>query len=149
MNLRQQPFSYLIVSLLLLLTASVNAASDSVKEFKDWQVHYIAFPSTFAQPEAAKAIGFKRRGNNAFVNISILDKNDDMRGVKTKVTGAAKNLLGQNKTLNFIEVDEGKAVYYMAEVSHSNEETLRFTINIARPNGGSYQVKFEQKLYVD
>ncbi|WP_228710670.1 DUF4426 domain-containing protein [Saccharobesus litoralis] len=118
-----------------------------MKKLGKYDVHYIAFPSTFVQPQTAKALGLKRRNNMALVNISVLDS-QSKKGQKVTVTGFAKNLIGHHKELTFIEVDEGNAIYYMAQVKHSNEETLRFTIYV--DDGVSKQeLKFQNKMYVD
>ncbi|AWB69024.1 DUF4426 domain-containing protein [Saccharobesus litoralis] len=121
--------------------------AEQMKKLGKYDVHYIAFPSTFVQPQTAKALGLKRRNNMALVNISVLDS-QSKKGQKVTVTGFAKNLIGHHKELTFIEVDEGNAIYYMAQVKHSNEETLRFTIYV--DDGVSKQeLKFQNKMYVD
>ena len=62
--------------------------------------------------------------------------------------GTARNDLGQIKTLSFDEVKEGDAIYYLAQVKYTNEETFYFDITI---NDGKeiQQLKFTQKFYVD
>jgi hypothetical protein len=47
----------------------------------------------------------------------------------------------------FREATEGVAVYYLAEIKHSNEEVLRFKITIAPPDDREMLLEFQQKLY--
>jgi hypothetical protein len=121
------------------------------KELGPWQVHYIAFPSTFIQPQIAKAYGLERSGYKGIVNISVLKNNAD-KTVQTAqtvaITGTAKNLLGNKQTLTFKEIKEGESVYYLAQVDYTNEEILRFEVEIQQ--GTQFQkFQFQQKFYVD
>lgn len=109
----------------------------------------MAIGSTFFTPEIAKAYGITRSRYNGLVNISVLDNTKTGNPAKTvSIKGQAKNNLGQFKTLEFTEVKEGDAIYYLAQVSYHNEETLHFTLEI---NDGKAQqtLKFSQKFYVD
>ena len=59
------------------LAFAFNAHSEDMQgaQYKDlgpWQVHYIAFPSTFIQPQIAQTYGLERSGYKGIVNISIL-----------------------------------------------------------------------------
>ncbi|EWH12219.1 hypothetical protein DS2_00820 [Catenovulum agarivorans DS-2] len=149
----------LTTSLLFACTALANGefiddgkggANPNMTEIGSWQIHHIAFPSTFIQAETAKAIGLDRRGNYGLLNISILDLANNKAPLKLKVTGYAQNLVGHRKDLEFKEVDEGNAVYYLAQVRHANEETFRFYITIKDPKTGhSEQFRFQQKMWVD
>jgi hypothetical protein len=135
------------------LAFAFNAQSEEMqgaqyKELGDWQVHYIAFPSTFIQPQIAKAYGLERSGYKGIVNISILSNDANQTAQTAKLTGTAKNLLGNKQTLVFQEVIEGDAIYYLAQVNYSNEEILRFDIDIQQ--GTQFQkLLFQQKFYVD
>lgn len=61
-----------VVWFCLILSTSVNA--EQKQTLGQWDVHYIAFPTTFLTPEIAKANGFIRSKYNAIINISVLDK---------------------------------------------------------------------------
>ncbi|MCK8122067.1 DUF4426 domain-containing protein [Pseudoalteromonas sp. 2CM32C] len=135
------------------LTFAFNAHSEQTlggqyKELGPWQVHYIAFPSTFIQPQIAKAYGLERSGYKGIVNISVLKNNTGNAAQKAKLSGTARNLLGNKQTLNFKEVIEGESIYYLAQVDFTNEEILRFEIEIQQSN--QFQtLQFQQKFYVD
>ena len=135
----------------LVLAFNAHSAQEQGAQYKElgpWQVHYIAFPSTFIQPQIAKTYGLERSGFKGIVNISILKNDTDKTAQKATLQGTARNLLGNKQSLNFKEVVEGDSVYYLAQVDYTNEEILRFEIEIQQ--GNQFQtLKFQQKFYVD
>lgn len=140
----------LLFALLLLLAPSVMAEQQG-GQFKDlgpWEVHYIAFPSTFIQPNIAKAYDLTRSGSQAIVNISVLADKPSKPAVKANVSGFARNLLGKKVELEFKEVVEGEAIYYLAQLDYDHEDVFRFEININQ-GSQSRQLVFSQKFYVD
>jgi hypothetical protein len=132
-----------VIATLLLSAALVRA--EQMQSFGDWQVHYVVLASGFLKPEIAASYDVVRGRDHAFVNISVLDA----KGQPTKVamSGHTRNLLGQQQELGFREVAEGGAVYYLADIKHSDEETLRFEIRITPPDTAELRLKFQQKLY--
>lgn len=142
-----------MVKLLFVITFSLLAIADAnaenMKKLGSMNVHYMAIGSTFFTPEIAKAYGITRSRYNGLINISVLDNTKAGNPAKTiSINGQAKNNLGQFKNLAFEEVQEGDAIYYLAQVSYNDEETLHFTLEI---NDGKEQqtLKFSQKFYVD
>ncbi|KYL36811.1 MULTISPECIES: DUF4426 domain-containing protein [Pseudoalteromonas] len=135
----------------LVLAFNAHSAQEQGAQYKElgpWQVHYIAFPSTFIQPQIAKTYDLERSGYKGIVNISILKNDTDKTAQKATLQGTARNLLGNKQSLNFKEVVEGDSVYYLAQVDYTNEEILRFEIEIQQ--GNQFQtLKFQQKFYVD
>jgi hypothetical protein len=136
-----------LCALAFMLTATVNA--ENMKKLNDLNVHYIAIGSTFLTPEIAKAYGIERSRYKGLVNIAVLDNTQDGNPAKTvNISGKARNDVGQIKSLDFMEVKEGDAVYYLAQVGYSNEETIYFDINIT-DKGKQHNLTFSQKFYVD
>lgn len=139
--------SVFILALSLLLPTSAHA--ENMKKLGTMDVHYIAIGSTFFTPSIAKAYGITRSRYNGLVNISVLDNSQKGHPAKAvSLLGKAKNNLGQTKPLEFTEVKEGDAIYYLAQVSYHNEETLHFDITI---NDGKQKQKltFSQTFYID
>jgi hypothetical protein len=137
--------------LMLAITFHSHAESMQGAQYKalgSWNVHYIAFPSTFIQPKIAQAYNLERSGYKGIVNISILKNDSKSTAQQATLTGTAKNLLGNKQTLNFKEVKEGDAIYYLAQVDYTNEEILRFEIEI-KQNNQFQTLQFQQKFYVD
>ena len=142
-------FSCLCVLLLLSFKLFANnPQGGQYKELGDWQVHYIAFPSTFVQPKIASAYGLKRSNYKAIVNVSVLSKKANFKALKAQLTGTAQNLLGNKQKLDFKEVIEGNAIYYLAQIDFNNEETFRFKVQVQQANK-TETLTFQQKFYVD
>ena len=139
----------LLIALSLSLFVMTSVSAENMRKLGSMNVHYMAIGSTFFTPEIAKVYGITRSRYNGLINISVLDNSQKGTPAKSvSITGKAKNNLGQFKDLDFKEVKEGKAIYYLAQVSYHNEETLHFDIMI---NDGKekQQLKFSQKFYVD
>lgn len=135
----------------LALAFNAHSAQEQGAQYKElgqWQVHYIAFPSTFIQPNIAKAYGLERSGYKGIINISVLKNDTDKTAQKVTLTGSARNLLGNKKTLRFKEVIDGESIYYLAQVDYTNEEILRFDVQIQQ-GAQSQKLQFQQKFYVD
>ncbi|MBU2898743.1 DUF4426 domain-containing protein [Vibrio hepatarius] len=138
------------VMLILASTFSFASSAGQFKTIKDIEVHYSAFNSTFLTSKVASNYQLKRNGYSAILNISVLDTYQAGKPATTaKITGHAKNLIGQIKTLEFTEVKEGNAIYYLAEFSISDQENLTFNIDINAGNKGTGRLKFSQKFYVE
>jgi len=139
----------LFILLLTLITSTTYA--ENSKQFGDYVIHYNAFRSDTLTPEIAKAYSLTRRNNRMVVNITVQKKDGDAtRPVKAKVSGFASNLTGQIKDLEFKEIHDGEAIYYLAQSQVSHLETLKFDIQ-ATPEGETLvaKFKFQQKFYTD
>ncbi|MGR5288649.1 DUF4426 domain-containing protein [Vibrio maritimus] len=129
---------------------SSAAAAGQFKTIKDAEVHYVVFNSTFMTPKIARSYDLKRNEHIATVNVSVLDRASAGKpAMEVGIKGIAKNLIGQMKTLEFKQIKEGDAVYYLAQFPIVNEEMYQFTIDIDAGNKGRGPVSFSQKLYVE
>lgn len=138
--------SWLCLSI-FCLSFGLPSQAEIKKTLGSWEVHYIAFTSTFLTPEIARANKILRSKKNALVNISVLDRRSK-EAQAVEMTGTARNLLGTLKPLTFKEVVEGDAIYYLASVPFSHKEVLRFDINI-KQGSTTQNLKFQQTMYVD
>ncbi|MFT4928826.1 MAG: hypothetical protein ACI8WB_004946 [Phenylobacterium sp.] len=140
---------FLLLSLTGLIgTVTFSANAEQMKRLGNWNVHYIAFGSTFLTPKIAQAYDIKRSGYSGVVNISVLSSSKSHTAQKVEISGEAKNLLGQIQELSFKEIIEGDSVYYIAQIDYRNEETYRFDIKLKQGNQ-SQKLKFSQQFYVD
>jgi hypothetical protein len=136
--------------LLSLFLFSLPSFAGQFVQIKNVEVHYSAFNSTFLTPKVARAYQLKRSGYTALINISVLDISQAGKpAISAQVSGTAKNLLGQTKTLTFREIKEKNAIYYIAELPITNEETFRFDIDVSSGKKGAGKLKFNQKFYVE
>ena len=44
---------------------------------------------------------------------------------------------------------EGPAIYYLAEVKHTDRETLRFAVTITAQDGVGRELRFQQQMFWD
>lgn len=134
-----------IVFLMFSLLVSGVAKSEQKRTLGNWEVHYIAFNTTFLTPEIARINNIQRSPNNTLINISVLDRRTK-KAQEVEISGTARNLLGSTSKLTFKQVKEGDAIYYLAPFSIDDEEHYRFQI-IMKQGRNSQTLQFEQKLY--
>jgi len=150
MNILSKKFSLRALFFISLVSfISSTAAAKNMTKLGSMDVHYMAIGATFLTPEIAKNYGIERSRYNGLINISVLDNTQKNMPAKTvSISGTARNDLGQIKSLEFQEVKEGDAIYYLAQVNYSNEETYYFELEIT-DGKESHKMKFKQKFYVD
>ena len=129
----------------LLAFICVIGHAEQVHRFAGHEVHYNIIPTTFLESEIAAQYDVARARNRALINVSILDANK--QAVAGSVSGSSSNLLGQTQYFEFRQVREGDAIYYLAELLHSDQELHRVTLDIALDTGQKDQIKFNQKMY--
>ena len=136
--------------MLILLGYGASAAAENSRVFGNYVVHYNAFRSDTLSPEIAKAYELTRRNNRIIVNITVLKKvmNTTGKPVPATISGNASNLTGQLKNLEFREIKEDTAIYYIAELKVSDGEFLKFKINIT-PEGeeGPARLQFSKRFF--
>ncbi len=119
--------------------------------FGDYEVHYIGLNSSFLPPEAAEAYGITRSRALCYISVSILhneDGSDVPVAVSGTVTGTIRNLIGQSRELEFQEIKETNAVYYITTFRFDDEDMYNVNLK-ATPEGQSrtFDVKFSQRFY--
>ena len=129
---------------LLTLTAGL-ANAEQFERYGAWRVHYIAFNASLLSATIAERYGIVRGRNKGLVNITAVGAAG--RGERAGVTGRYRNLLGQSYDLEFREIDDGDAVYYLAAFDFDNAETLRFEVLLDLPDHGVETLRFQQPLY--
>ena len=135
---------WLVLSVLLL---SAPLQADQMQKYGDWEVHYILVPTTFLKPAIAEQYGIVRGRDRAYLNISVLDR--ELDPVPIAIDGTMTNLLGQQQHLEFREVREGAAIYYLTAIKFTDREVLRFEILVTPPGDSVKTLKFQQQMYWD
>ena len=141
-----------LTALLFSFTLVNSAQAEQSLTQNGYEVHYNAFNSGFLTPEVAQANGLTRSKVMALLNVSVLKIEDDgtKRPVNALVSGEAKNLIGQIKTISFKKIDEGDAIYYLGSFRFSDEEMLNFDLDVQPdPNQSPISVRFSQTFYED
>ncbi|VAW66402.1 hypothetical protein MNBD_GAMMA11-3333 [hydrothermal vent metagenome] len=149
--MRQKKATIFSIFALFFSIFSGNALAEHSKTFGDYIIHFNAFRSDTLTPEIAKAYSLTRRNNRMVINITVQKKKGNTTTpVKASISGFASNLTGQVKNLEFKEILDGEAIYYLAQSKVSNRETLKFEIK-ATPAGEKLvaQINFKQQFYTD
>ena len=136
------------LSVLLSVVAiifSPFSVAEQMQRFGQYELHYIVIPTTMLKPEIAAEYDISRGKDRALVNVSVLNR--EKKAVDATITGDSQNLLGQLQELDFKQVTEGDAIYYLAEIRFADQEVHRIKIEATAPDGKSTLLKFNQKLY--
>ncbi|MBB3048769.1 hypothetical protein FHR99_003043 [Litorivivens lipolytica] len=137
------------LSILLSLCLLGTAQAEQKQRFGNYDVHYSIVNTTFLKPDVAKAYGITRGDDRFILNISVRELQADGSDVarKSEVSGTVFNLI-HRKSLDFQEIDERDAIYYIAQFTADNKEMLDFTLSIKPDSSArSYKLQFNKKLY--
>ncbi|WP_372986445.1 DUF4426 domain-containing protein [Marinobacter sp.] len=137
---------------ILLTMAALQAQAAGSKDFGDYQLHWSVLPSTFLSPEVARANDLQRSKGIGIVNISIMQEQDNgtLKPVGGQVEGKVSNDIQQVNFLAFRRIQEGDAVYFIAEYQYPSGELMTFNIT-AHPTGHQQDlsVRFAHTLFSD
>lgn len=136
---------------LFLLTAclSVTAmAADAIKgerqeTFGDVTVHYNTFNSTYLTPDIAKSAELIRSKNQGVINISVLKEGKPQMA---QVSGSIKDLTSQTVPLQFKQITEQGAIYYIAQYPVDQQEVRTFDIKV-QTGDKINTINFNQELF--
>ena len=137
-------------TLALFLFSMLSAQGASAEQFfmvGSTQAHYVVLNTMFLQPNIAEQYQITRGNDRAIVNISFISK--DGIALQGVVRGRVKNLLGQLQTLDFREIVEKNAVYYIATLIYTNRDTLGFEIDVELPGESKTHYEFQERMYLD
>lgn len=140
-----------ICTTILLLTYSCFLSAEQKQSFDQFDIHYSVVNSTFISTDIAKIYNIIRGKDRAFVNIAIRKQMADGTNIAQKaiVKGISSDLM-RDMPLEFVEIIEQNAIYYIAEFRFYDEEIRNFTIDIQpNPNRPAYKLKFTKTLYRD
>ncbi|MFT5033777.1 MAG: hypothetical protein ACI9OO_001713 [Bacteroidia bacterium] len=151
MKTRITAITALAVSLFVQLLLPTTALAEQKQRFDKYDVHYMIVNSTFLSPEVAKSYGIVRGEDHFIINIAVHEILDDgsTAARKADVSGTSFDLI-HRLTLDFKEIDERTAVYYIAQFQANDKETLNFTLKIhPSTSERSYKMQFNQVMYAD
>jgi len=134
--------------------AQINQTKEiqTSQKFGNYTVHYNVFNSKNIPAEVARIYNLTRSKDIALVNISLTKTENSVTslGLPAKVSVKAVNLMQQSKDLEFMEIKETDATYYIAKFRHTNEEDIRFEVSVI-PEGENkpLMVSFTRKLFTE
>ncbi len=143
---------FTILLAVLMSTTISNVSAEQSKSFGDYTVHFSAFTTDILTPEVAKSYRIPRSKNRSLLNISVLKKVMGTAGtpVSAKVEATATNLSAQLRQLDVRELKEHGAIYYIAEATVNNKETLKYTLTITPENETeAYSFSFQQQFFTE
>lgn len=134
---------------LLLASLTLPSYAEQAIYSPDYDIHYNAFNTMMVPPEVAQSYGFTRARNRALLNISVLDSSTK-KALPAVVTGTRTNIIGQLLPLEFVQIKEQNAIYYIAQLRFTEEEMWRFELQIQPDlNADAIPLKFSQTFYLE
>jgi len=124
--------------------------AQQTETFGPFELHYSVVNTTFLDPTVAATYGITRGEKRAILNVAVRENlADGSKARAMELQGRTSDLM-QQQALEFREIREGDAIYYIAEFSFINEEWRFFEIEF-RPEGAtqSYTYKFKHQLYIN
>lgn len=141
----------LLLTLCVLLAITLPARAQQSAMFGPYELHYSVVNTTFLDPEVAATYGIVRGKQRAILNLAVREHLPDGSevGRTALLQGKTWDLI-QNQPLEFMEVREGQAIYYIADFKFINEEWRFFEVDF-RPEGAdqTYTFKFKHQLYIN
>ena len=134
-------------TLTLLATASARAQQSEM--FGPYELHYSVVNTTFLDPDVAASYGVVRGEKRAILNLAVREIHADGSEARAMLLQGRTWDLIQNQFLEFREIREGPAIYYIAEFKFINEEWRFFEMDF-RPEGANetFTFKFKHQLYI-
>jgi hypothetical protein len=126
---------------------AVPTSAEQFKAFGDIEIHYAVVNTLFLQPDIAARYGIVRDTDRAIVNVSVLDR--DGATLAANVSGISVNLLNQEVVIAFSTIKEDESTYYIAPIRYTDQDVLRFRIDVAVPNRAPMRLEFQQRMYVE
>jgi len=137
------------LGLLLVLTWALPSYAEQAIHSQKYDIHYNAFNTMIVTPEVAQTYGFTRARNRALLNISVIDS-ATKKPLPAVVTGTRTNIIGQVLPLEFQQIKEQNAIYYIAQLRFTEEEMWRFELKIQPDlNAKAIPLKFSQIFYLE
>lgn len=136
----------LLAAALLMLPLSA-AVAERFERYDGYEIHYNVMPTSRLQPEVARAYDITRSRVQGLVLVSVLK---DGRPVTAQVRGSARTDSGQMRDIRFQRVEEGEAVYHLGTYRVTDQEILRFDLQV-RPEMGqqSYPIQFRERFFME
>jgi hypothetical protein len=145
------PFLLLpLISTCLFFSVGSHAQDNISHEMKDHIIYYNVFNSSLISAKIASNYNLVRAKDRVYVNIAVVKKSGGYGIAPKHLTGVYRNLMQQKFSLEFIEIKEATATYYLAPIRFNNEDILHLDITVqAEENSAKDTFTITKKLYVD
>jgi len=127
-----------------------TALAQQSETFGPFELHYSVVNTTFLDPKVASSYGITRGKKRAILNLAVREQLGEGSAARSMLLQGRTWDLMQNQSLEFKEIREGEAIYYIAEFTFINEEWRFFEMDF-RPDGAdqTYTFKFKHQLYIN
>lgn len=123
---------------------------ESSKVVGPYEILYSVMPTTFISEQVAASYQIVRGRDQALINVSVRKKEGAGDVAQAAVVSGKYSDLMQSRDLQFREIRETGAIYYIAAFRHADKELLRFDLKVQPDPGMPAQtVTFTRRLYVD
>ncbi len=139
--------SYLLAASFALSLLISPVQAEQKKVLGPWDVHYIAFDSTMIDAKIAQSYKLQRSMYMAVLNISVLNSSDQ-KAQQVRISGTATDLTQKRTELEFREIKEGNAIYYLAQVPVHDQKHLTFHLDIWQGTENQ-KLEFSQVFYTE
>jgi hypothetical protein len=147
--------AHTLVLSLALLACAAPAQSQQAQQYEEksgpFTVYYSLFPSTFITPDVAAAYDLTRGKNKAVLNVSVrktLPDGSDQE--QTAIVSGHHSDLIHKTPLQFTEIREQGAIYYLAQITITGSPILYFDLQVQPdPNSSAIPITFKQQLFPD
>lgn len=142
--------AYSILGIAIALIINTQTHAENSHESGDYIIHYNALQTTSLSKKVAQSYGITRSKNRGILNITVLKKTQQVLpgAVTAAISAYAKNLNNQINTLTFREIKEQDAIYYIAEFTINDGESLNFTLNISPENSSAHTIRFDKQFFI-
>lgn len=138
--------------LLVLLLLPLAASAQQSQRFGPYELHYSVVNTTFLQPDVAASYDITRGKRRSILNLALREHVPEGGTVARamRIEGRSWDLTQQTIDLDFQEVREGGAIYYIAQFKFLNEEWRHFDLRFLPENSDDpLEFKFRQQMYTE
>jgi hypothetical protein len=143
-------FLGITLNVLFLFSTFTQAQENISYETKDHIIYYNVFNSSLIPPKVARSYNLIRAKDRVYINVAVVKKSGGYGFAPTSLNGIYRNLMQQRFPLEFTEIKEATATYYLAPIRFNNEDILHLDITVT-PEAGYREETFtiHKKLYLD
>lgn len=133
-----------------LLAPIATADIEETSRETDTHIFYFnVFNSTFLSPEIAQQYGLTRSKTSAFLNLAVHEKSaSGDKAIPVILQGTVTNIVQQQRKLNFKEIVEGEAIYYLSDFRITDDDVLTFDIKVrTHADSPGYDLRFKRRVF--
>jgi hypothetical protein len=131
-----------LLLVLFFCLGSLTAPAASYLDHGEHRIHFTTFSSLIIPADVASAHAIVRSEKRIVLNLSVLKRG---MPATAHISGHVINLLNQRFELVFDEINEAKAVYYLANYLALEQDILRFSLDVKLNATDSVPINFVRR----